>query len=506
MREKNLKIYCKKGRLLPESTLDWFRFHFPSDNSFDGFFQICYRGKWGFRTLWTGNQENMEEFLEKMKILSKSDYYISANSTTSLKRKKEDLFALQNIVIDLDCHSDLFSTEEKNDMLETFLFRFKEFDDLIPSPHSIVWTGRGLQLWWSLDAFHSKCQHLYHGIKDYFETVIDLVLEEYPSELSNLTLDLVASNNDVGLFRLPGSRNPKARREVFIERTEVKERYTLQYLLDVIEEHKEELDFTPLYQQNFSFKNLNKKLRNSLKENDPFAALYEPEDLKLLEGASSFTYFRIKQLLQLRFHRDNERGAEERNNYSLLVYSALRASFSHIEAWKRLQFFNKGFKQPMTEAELNNVISSAQYKDGYKFRNRAVLKFLNITNEEQQIIGLFTREDEEGFESSSKNISRDHFNKLKKEVRDAKAKQYCDEGKTYLEISKLLSVAEGTIVKILKPYQQGKKKDIVRLILENLEENLTLKEIKEKFNLKISISTMSRYVKNVETCHSPLVV
>ncbi len=486
-------ITNQKGSPLPPEALEWFRFHFPQNSSFDGFFQLCYRGKKGFRTLWTGVQDNMEEFLSKMRILNKSDYYLSANCTTTVKRNKEKLFALQNIVIDLDCHLDHLHPIEKDQLFDNFLFRFQEYHYAIPLPHTIVKTGRGLQLWWAIHPIHAKCLPYYDRVKQYFLHLLQEILEEYTQELSDLKIDRAASLNAVGVFRLPGTNNDVGRRKVSWQRTSVEKPYHIRDLEKIMEENKEEFDFNPKNIQKKNDKNANLKKRNCLTEEDPFLSQYLDEDIAFLEKMDSFTYFRSKQLLQLRLLRNLPQGAEERNNFSLLIYSALRASFPHKESWERLTLFNKGFKKPLTEAELENVISSAQHKEGYRFSNERVISFLDITQEEREKIGLYSVNDDTVFEVPHSHMNRDHYNKLKKDYQRLKIFTLYQEGKKTEEIAKEAGCSKSTVTRWLKPHKDAEKLAIYQEIKEKLGQGISYAQIIAENHILQNLSDTSKY-------------
>ncbi len=504
-----LVIHCSKGSPLSPEALDWFRFHFPQSSTFDGYFQICYRGRTGFRTLWTGVQDNIEEFLSKMKIFSKSDYYISANCTTTVKRQKIALFAMQNIVIDIDCHQDHLHPEERNQFLEDFMFRFQEFDNFIPTPHSIVWTGRGLQLWWAIAPTHAKLLPFYDNVKQYFLHVIRSILDEY--KLENLTLDQGASLNPVGVFRLPCTNNPTARQRVRLERTSVQKPYLLEDLEKIMHANKEELHFAPSQKFNSKkskkfnsekSKNENKLLPNCHTEQDPFLSQYVEEDIALLTKLNSFTYFRTKQLIQLRYLRNSPKTLEQRNNFSLLVYSALRSSLSHHDAWERLLSFNKGFKEPMTLPELENVICTAKHKDGYKFSNGKVIDFLQITPDEQEKIGLSRKNADKSGVASSSHAHQKNFTQLKKGHYKEKIISLFEAGVPCKKIAETMNRSLSIITRIVKPYRDAQNLTLYKEIRLQLDQGILFSKIARTHPIlkTFSSSTQQRYKVKAETC------
>lgn len=493
-----LVIHCSKGSPLSSETLDWFRFHFPQTSTFDGYFQICYRGRFGFRTLWTGAQDNMEEFLSKMKIFSKSDYYISSNCTTTVKRRKTALFATQNIVIDIDCHQENLHPEERTQLLEEFLYRFTEFHHFIPQPHSVVWTGRGLQLWWAIEPIHAKCFPFYNQVKQYFLHVLDYILQEY--QLEQLTLDKSASLNPVGVFRLPGTNNPTARRKVRLVRNDIQKPYVLQDLEKIMDQNKGELAFAPPTQSKSPPQKEQKILRNCLLEQDSFLSQYVDEDIALLSQLNSFPYFRTKQLIQLRYLRNLPKGEEERNHFSLLLYSALRSTLPHREAWGRLLSFNNGFKAPFTIAELENVISTAKEKEGYQFSNKKVIEFLHITPEEQDKIGLYTKEDNIAFNHSPSHMNQKHYSKLKKDYNHEKIWTMFQKGIPCKQIAETMDRSISVINKVVKPYRDAQKQSIYKEINALLKQGIQFAQIAREHPILQTLprTTQQRYKRKAE--------
>lgn len=468
---KEIEITMEKGTHLSQDVLDWYGFHFPETSTFDGFLQICYRGRLGFRTLWTGLQDNMEEFLSKMKIISGSDYYITANYSKTIQRKKEHLFAMQNIVIDIDCHEERITKGEKQELLKKFRATFEQYTQILPLPHSIVWTGRGLQLWWAIEPIHADCLYFYTLVKHYFIHCLEYMLREHSHSIQGLMVDHVASNNAVGVFRLPGTNNPKARTKVSLERTSVKEPYRLQALEEILKKNKKKVRFIPnQVTQSTAPKQgkMEKIFRDGMEDVARFAEGCKEEDLALLQGGDSFTYFRTKQLLQLFLLRGKPKGAEERNNFCLLVYSALRASFSHEESWQRLQLFNQKFKQPLTLKELENVICSAQYKEGYRFTNKKVIEFLCITSQEKDEIGLYAKDDSIAIEPKQ-DAYKKHFNKVKKELRNKKIKDLFSQGNTAKEIAQQCTVSVATVNRVTGPERKEKKLKLLQEIRAQLD-------------------------------------
>ena len=72
---------------------------------------------------------------------------------------------LHNIVIDIDCHKYGISKKDRDNEIEKCEVYLRElFDNSLelPSPNTIVKTGRGLQLWWAIKPLSAaKLKNIY---------------------------------------------------------------------------------------------------------------------------------------------------------------------------------------------------------------------------------------------------------------------------------------------------------------------------------------------------------
>ena len=165
-----------------------------------------------------------------MHVSKSLDYYITANSFNGVERKAESLFGLHNIVVDVDLHTDerlsvkeILEFPRKKRMSKTGsvagngnleydvfqgnplnIFCQKFFRDVVagagaPSPTAIVYTGRGIQLWWHIIPISIKCVTWYQEIQQTLVMAIDAMLQDYP-ELAEFQIDGGASSNKAGYF------------------------------------------------------------------------------------------------------------------------------------------------------------------------------------------------------------------------------------------------------------------------------------------------------------------
>ena len=178
------------------------------------------------------------------------------------------------------------------------------------------------------------------------------------------------------------------------------------------------------------------------------------------------------QLIKLRNLRDNEIGAETRNNLCFAVYNALRMSFDHEEAMSPLKAYNSGFKQPMTDSELADTVCSAVRKNGYKYTNAKLIELLEITPEEQDAIGLhpFTGV-YKPWNHAKPNATRDAVRKARKDGRDGQIIAMHRQGISQAETARQLKISRNTVAKVLKDWREAVQEADLAIEHDNLLNN-----------------------------------
>lgn len=447
-----------------ERMLQWYHTQYP-ESSFDGRYQIGYRkaNSTSIYPLVTQTKTDLLNFIENMYICPDYDYYITCNSISGVERNSSSLFSLDNIVLDIDNHTAVSLDEE---LIHEFLWRFqRDKPDTVPYPSSVVRTGRGIQLWWSILPVHVKCKKYYHEVRNHFVQEIKKIMDEY-SQLSILSLDTVASCNDIGYFRLPETINSKNNNKISVE-------VSFESCPVCIHTLVEEIKKVPS----------TKMVSINRKTEDDFLK-YE---LDILKNIQTLAFFRIKQLISLRKIRNNDINDETRNNFNFMFYNTLIPCVGEKEAWKRLISFNSGFKIPMNEHELQNVIISAQRKGGYKYSNQKFFEFLSITAEEQDKIGCNIPENKLIITNSS-HPARDEGRRLIKENRDKQIQKLSKKGKNIKEIAEILAISPATISKKLQLSKT--KKDKREQVYALLEQGISMPKIAQETAL--SLSTVKR--------------
>ncbi len=433
----------------------WLDIHF-GDTSFNGRVVIGHRkpGTGGIKTVGVRALTEMRPYVKLIQTTAQADYYITANTVAGKRRRKAELFGLQNMVIDIDCHGSA-PNQDVSALVEAFIWRSKRdlWDTgVIPTPNSIVLTGRGIQLWWALvpcygGRDYDPSRYYHDKIKNTLMNHIEAMLDEYSEELDGLTIDRGASTNPVGYYRLPCTYNTTAKRYGSLEILHTK-RYDQRELAKLSGPEAEAISEVARKQTTHI----------PLQESDRF----------LLRNIQYVGARRVIQLVNLRNLRNNDVGSEMRDYFNFSAYNALRMSYDHNQAMARLRMFNDGFKEPMTTRELENCVCSAQEIDGYKYTNAKLIELLEITPEEQGAIGLFpyTRK-----RRSKPNASRDALRAALREDRDQKILKLTEEGISQAEAARILGIGKNTVGRVLKRLKDTPDVDsesaIVTPIIEN---------------------------------------
>lgn len=419
----------------------WLDIHF-GDTSFNGRAVIGRKESNGaFYTMSAKPLTELRPYVKTVYSSAESDCYITANTVAGVKRRKEELFGLQNIVIDIDCHEENRHYYNVSALVQAFIWRSKRdlWDTgVIPTPNSIVRTGRGVQLWWAIKPCYggrdydiSRFHH--RKIKNNFINHIKRLLEDNSDELEGLDIDSGSSSNLVGYFRLPYTYNSKAKCYSSLEIIH-SERYDQRDLTKLEAPEGEEVLNTS----------------NIVTKYIPM----QDTDRDILKSFQSTGVQRVMHLIKLRNLRNNEVGSEMRDFFNFSVYNALRISFNHEDAMVHLESFNAGFKKPMSQRELRNCISSAKDKEGYKYTNAKLIELLEITPEEQRAIGLVAIPNKR---FSKPNASRDAVRKALKDDRDYKILELAEKGVAQAEIARELGIGKNTVYRVLKRIREEEK-------------------------------------------------
>lgn len=437
--------YCEVFFL---SVVDFLLLHFPG-STFQGRLQLACRGsrRSSISPIFTCDYSAFPLFCSSLSYSSKTDYYCTVNSISGVRRLSSTLFSLHNLVIDVDCHSTLFSSSFPV-LLSQLLARLRSsvFSVLLPFPTSIVSTGRGLQFWWSIEGISAKFSSFYLELLDfYIDCISSVLVDGLLEDFSMFTVDVAASKNLVGYFRLPCTFNTKAQQ--FISYEVCAGTYAL---MDLFETMKTSPFYSPPSSQKTS------------------SLLYTPSF-----SYQTLAHSRVSAYTYLRERRNSDIGAEERNNYCFMVYNAYAPCYGHSQAFSLTKEFNSGFKVPLTDLELNTVVSSAKEIGGYQYTTKKIIEFLHITPSEAISSGLL--------DTSVPYLDKKSKAKLqtstKKQQRNNEILSLYDEGISAQQVAKKLGLSLPTVTTVLTTNDRSHKKSRPEKILSLRKEGKSTAEI-----------------------------
>ena len=494
-----------KHKYIDKRIMPWIDLHFPADSSFNGRIVLCYRrkGNDGIYNVTRSDIDKLADFVSEMHISRNVDYYTTANSVCGVRRVTEDVFGLHNIVIDIDCHSEKLNSTE---LLSAFIWRCAR--DLwnagdCPEPNSIVFSGRGIQLWWAIEPASVKIQYWYKRMQSWLMDALQSVLDENPEQFEDISLDRSASIKLAGLFRLPFTVNTKTGRMGTAQILR-KERYVLREMIE---------SYVPAEY------NPNKpvgRIRRAWAVTDEIEQVPEQEyvplasrDAEVLRGGSTAMAARVQQLIRLRALRNAPMGQEMRDRFCFTVYCALLADNSQAEAWNKLLAFNEGFKEPLSISALQQQMATATERK-YRLTNTWVIDELVITEDEQGAINLHPTS-AQSERHKAPNYARDLIRKTVKEDRNNKILAMFADGISKAQIAREMEISWKTVSKVINDEQA--RMEALRAAQDDVEDAL----IEEPVAVGAESQTQSKnqenasYVKMVLNnivfyCESSLVV
>lgn len=400
----------------------------------------------------------------------KQDYYLTSNGyKTILSRNEASLNTVFNFVIDLDSHMDKRTREEMNFMMEWLAGGMEDYKKNInpdfPLPNTYVNTGRGIQLWWASVPFaYKKLKYVYDGIANYLIEETKMALKhaaDYADEaielfmgmtctdtdvynwqarsqiarigdLKSLKVDEAASRKKAGIFRIPATYNSKSG---------TYGSFTIK--------HKDRLDAIGLYfvlhpltgKPYIKYKRIKKNKtgkEGTAKETHDIASFAKRRE----EAVTALIQYRKKK---------HEPLVGYRTKACLIVYAAyLSSGHSGEEAWEAVLRINQLFgKKKLSEKELENTMRSCARKK-YKFTNKTVIQYLDMTEEEQSLLGFCAHKrmtDEE----------REKKRKIKQE-RNRRIISLYKSGLRQNDIAIQAGVNQSTVSRLLRKYRECQEK------------------------------------------------
>ena len=462
--------------------------HMGRDDGYYGYYPVYSRPICNGRLLnirqigFIDSQDSIRSIKTFGNLRQHMDYYIVAHSFKSPKfRRAVNVHSLTNIVVDIDVHHARGGIKECRDVimqrLDALLYLiFVKKPIGLPCPNTVVHTGRGIQLWWTIKPLSAKkLKYIYKGIQEYLFTALEKEINSADPELKEyVLLDISASKKMSGLFRLPGTWNTRSKT------------YGDFWIL-----HDNKLDAAKLY---FALHPATGKpyikYKKKKKQGNPVFRK---------NNYGNHIDNMIRSLIELR-RSAGEMEDGYRDLYCLIVLSAyLSNNTPEDEAWNRVVALNNSFKNPLPEKELRSYMSTARRKK-YKYRNETIIGYLGIDDEEQKALGFYPA-NVHYYEERQKARERGQKRRKMKEKRDIKIIELFAKGVLQEKIAELVGCAQSTVSKILKAAGITKKKTGIKkavTILCQKAKKKCKKEVRSEEKLKRLAAEDPEFAKTME--------
>ncbi len=379
--------------------------------------------------------EHIEEKGETLKYKKSQNYYVMANTVKRYTtRTSDNLFSLNNIVLDYDIHSNI-SRYEREQLIDEFVWRLNR--DLFTTgelitPNVVHYTGRGVQLWFHIESTSAKLLFLYHKAIDYIAIIIREWLKEYPTLQRHIEPDISSSKNAVGLFRMFNTYNTKAKTMTVVDVLHDRA-INLNDLIKQLEDSEPVKEYLKRKEQ------IKKRYKKQELNED-----YEPEERK--NGYSALHYKRIKIIEELA--RETENPVGHRDMMIFLAFNSARQIYPFETAKKICRKINRSFSEPLPDIEY--IFKQDKV---YQIKNCTFFEKLGVLQDELINMGKY--------EMSRPNITRDLARGQRKAERQMKkdmAEKFIKSGMALKDVAERTGLSLSTVSKISAVIPKSKKR------------------------------------------------
>lgn len=401
------------------------------------------------------------EKISDLKYSTRCDYYITANTIKNgRKREKKEIFGIHNICIDVDLHNSNDNINKIADNLKYFLVE----GDCLPLPNVFVKTGRGVQLWWHFYECSAKLLFMYQSLTQFIINQLDDLIKSVET-LSNLRVDIVASKNIVGYFRLPFTTNTKT---TTLAVAEILNSNTYN-LVDMFNDYCD-IENNYSINQNVSPMTQNKNVSTSSQNDD------NKNYLSLI--------MKRKQFIEQYCINRNFCVTGSRDLIMFLYCVCLVQVMSIDFVMLSMKKLNNQFSEPLELSKLESIFNYMQKKGFLRFRQETFLSFLpDVTFDDRK----------EYLSNTKHNGTRDISRKVSKEERNQNIIKLAVEGKTTDQIAQEVNCSVRTVKSFLKSVNFNRSEYLKGQIVQLTEQGCSITQISKQLN--ISISTVNRLKK-----------
>ena len=395
-----------------------------------------------------------EQIQEANNYIEKTKNINCYNSIATFKEPVRSKLTIDSIhlnYIDIDSHIFGLSQKQAEEIAEDLK---QYYNNTIPEPSSIIYTGRGFQMLFNLyGAVDSvKWQLIQEGLLNRLTEIVN----KYNDTFIFPELNVDPIKDTTRILRTPGTKNTAAGcySEVIYNsgriytQAELLENYNL-YSVEK-GQRKPLKDLVSIRSEDITQASI-KQLRHYYNKNRAYTI-------------ATLNTARVKDLLKLISIR-NKAGQLEgyRNNLINIASEIIRTTTSDINnLLEQLRDINRYFEKPLKDSELTAWASLKLKNPAYYFRHSTIIKVLNITEAEQrQLTVIHSKKlvNETYYQNNKEQVKNYYKNKYKttkeqtaaaRSEKIAQAKKLYKKGLTMQLVATKLNVNKSTVSRWLK--------------------------------------------------------
>ena len=369
------------------------------------------RGTSTMETVASVPAEQVGEWLAQMHVATDADYYITkAQFKAAQTWDSSELFALNAIWVDIDAHGKGPSFAEMERIRSLLIHALPELAG-IPVPNMVIYSGRGIHLVWLIEQCSAKLAFMHKAVSVYYgETIQNLLAGLKFAKYYSVDTGYCA--NIAGLTRSPGTVNTHSSTYCTYEIIH-SHRILLTEQYDTVEYRSGKGMVSPKTCRRFTYSSV------------------QATGLR-----------RVNALLKLLKLRSKWEGY--RDSFLFALFSAYQMTgYSDEDALRLTLEANSEFGHPLPEREVRSLLSTAT-KKRYKMGNTHIINTLDITTDEQAIIGISAMPTGAG---RSKNQARDERIAAKRRAENRKIMRMHILGNSIMAIAKKMGRCYNTVKK-----------------------------------------------------------
>lgn len=390
---------------------------------------VCGNKKGVMKPAITAPVFDIGEKIKDLVIYKNRNYYITKGQTKNAGRwRDKDLFCLNAMYIDIDNHMGRRGFFRKDYFDEKEIIRRIYSDlviaDLILEPNIVVYTGRGIHLVWLIEQVAADLKGLYRFVCSQYCHMISEIVDGYNREAhTKLSVDKACSEKAMGLTRLPETLNAANG-----------ERCSFRVL------HEKRMDLAREFDTQLG--------RAEMRGYYPAANKKRHKKRRSVGNSLIAGKARVDALLKLKEQRGDDMEGY-RAKFLLILFSALEMSgLGKEEALGQVITADSTFRRSLGPRKVKGYLSSAMRKS-YRFTNRTIISWLDITPKEQERIGFGEARKRT---SKEKNAARDRRAASRRSRRNNSVIRYWEDGLSKSEIARRVHISRNTVASIIKKY------------------------------------------------------